>query len=544
MKKLTKTLPFGFFVAIFLIFPQTSSAISMSDCLSASPGTYLWCQGADGKCRSIIAPTSGDLTEIDNWKNGTTCNNDPRLGILAPIGCTQDQGTPPECDKAPPASQGIGCCVLSSPTGARCIDVSPIQKDACQAASLHFDIQSFISQAATFGLADVTDIASVTYNDKTACTAIPSCPGYRTPTGEGSKQTEPNFTPVKPLLQINIPTVNFSDIKVQGERGSRYVDIPYLAEYLKGVFNYALGLLAMVAIIIMMIGGVKYIMARGGGGVAEAKKMIGNAIFGLLLGLLSFVILNAVSPSLTNLSTLRTPYIERINVDVEYPPPPPESSSSENDGSSPPPGGKVPFFGQYAAPWGEYRPNGQGGEDPKCQSIRARGCGTTSLAMVLKFYGKNVTPKDTASWGLDCGIPRGAWQPFSRSWTSSPWSDLKFERVDANKAMELASQGRPIVFNCAPCVGSRQNGSIKGYRGHYMVLTGSNDGGQTFTVNDPGANLNSGIVKMTREQVTTPLLSDWQKDCSNDNCRNNYSGSRIIDGKIQNAFKFGLYVHP
>lgn len=78
-----------------------------------------------------------------------------------------------------------------------------------------------------------------------------------------------------------------------------------------------------------------------------------------------------------------------------------------------------------------------------------------------------------------------------------------------------------------------------------MVLTGSSDGGQTFMVNDPGANLNSGIVKMTKEQVVNPLLSDWIKDCGNDNsCINRYNGARVVDGHIQNAFKFGLYVHP
>ena len=271
--------------------------------------------------------------------------------------------------------------------------------------------------------------------------------------------------------------------------------------------------------------------------------MMGNAIFGLALGLGSYVILKSISPNLTELTKLRTPYIERITVDIEYPPPPPESSSSENDGSSPPPGGKVPFFGQYAAPWGELRPDGNGGWDnPKCQTIRARACGTTSLAMVLKFYGKNVTPKETAAWGLSCGIPKGAWQPFdpSRSWSSSPWSDLKFERVNAERAMELAAQGKPIVFNCAPCVGFRPNGGIKGYGGHYMVLTGSNDGGQTFTVNDPGSNPRSGIVKMTREQIVSPTVADWQKDCANDACRNKYGSVSNIAG----AFKFGLYIHP
>ncbi len=533
------------FLAISLSLPIAANATAFVTCGDGNNGTgnLLWCISAQQKCAST--PYDAALNNPDQ-----NCQKiDQRLGSFSGLGClaTKNAAPQPECSGSASVNVGggIGCCVLSSAVGKKCIDISTsIQKDACAA-------NSFLSGVATtawttiFPALSLTgDIANVQFMEPAQCAQEPTCPTYNA-SAAAAPIPEFKFEPIKPKLQIDIPTVKFSDIKLEGEKGSRYIDIPFLAEYIRGVYQYAIGFLAMLAVIMLMIGGVKYIMARGGAGVGEAKKMIGNAIFGLILGFGSYIILNSISPSLTNLTTLRTLFIERETAEVEYPPPPPESSSSENDGSAPPPGGKVPFFGQYAAPWGEMKPDGSGGWDnPKCQSIRARGCGTTSLAMVLKFYGKNVTPKDTGSWGLKCGIPKGAWLPPS-SLADSPWPDLKMERIGAEKAMELAAQGKPIIFNCAPCVGFRRNGNIKKYGGHYMVLTGSDDGGQTFTVNDPGANLNAGIVKMTREQVVNPLVTDWQKACGSDSsCMNKYGGSRVTDGRIQKAFKFGLYVHP
>ena len=183
------------------------------------------------------------------------------------------------------------------------------------------------------------------------------CKAPAAATGGGLKTVETNFTPIKPLLQINIPTVNFSDIKVQGETGSRYVDIPYLAEYIKGVFNYALGFLAMLAVIALMIGGTKYILARGNpGAIGQAKTMMGNAVFGLILGLASFVILNAVSPSLTNLSTLRTPYLERTVFDFESTVFDKTTENQGNVSTIPAPGDLGKIFQSYADCYG-FDPN-------------------------------------------------------------------------------------------------------------------------------------------------------------------------------------------
>lgn len=416
MKNLLKIFCLGGTLAIFLLLPLGGHAI---DCTS-NGDVYIFCKLPGGTCTNNLLPQ-----EQKNNANAYCTQFQAQF-----VGCTASASdNPGVC-----ALQVPGCCSVAQ--GGRIVSCSDTVAQNCNTAVVGtifwanqncstLDSCGGKTQAATpTGCCKRTDACTdnITQQDCSNsftgaswvqdATCGQGCQAAASTSGGGSsggvKQVETNFTPIKPVLQINIPTVNFSDIKVQGETGSRYVDIPYLAEYITGVFNYALGFLAMLAVIILMIGGMQYILARGDPGkIGSAKKMMGNAIFGMILGLSSYLILNAVSPSLTNLSTLRTPYIERVTANVDYPPPPEEPSSPADDGSSPPPGGKVPFFGQFVPPWSEVRPAGGGNEDTtgKCQTIRARGCGTTSFAMVLKFYGKNVTPKEHWALGIKLRKP-------------------------------------------------------------------------------------------------------------------------------------------
>jgi len=69
----------------------------------------------------------------------------------------------------------------------------------------------------------------------------------------------------------------------------------------------------VLAVIFMMIGGFRWIVSAGGGQIAEAKKMITNAIIGLLIAFSSFVILQTINPALTR---LQLPRIQKIKACV------------------------------------------------------------------------------------------------------------------------------------------------------------------------------------------------------------------------------------
>ncbi len=164
----------------------------------------------------------------------------------------------------------------------------------------------------------------------------------------------------------------------------------------------------------------------------------------------------------------------------------------------------VPYFAQWDGPWAKMKPGDQGWPladsqqgRTDCSTIQQRGCGPTSLAMVLSFYGENVTPLDTAKWGLGC---TGAWQPktLKEGW---PWSNLNAKVIKKTEILGLLKQGKPIVFNCAPCNGLNKDGLPgKSYKGHYVVLTGFLSD-SAIGVNDPGANPAKRIMTMTADQV-------------------------------------------
>lgn len=111
----------------------------------------------------------------------------------------------------------------------------------------------------------------------------------------------------KPALAVEIPGIFFSDIVEEG--GFLYVR--YLPEYIAGVYRYVLGGAAIIATVMIMIGGVQYIFGGAGSeNISKAKTRISNAAVGLVLILTAYVILAAVNPALTAFHALRLQEID------------------------------------------------------------------------------------------------------------------------------------------------------------------------------------------------------------------------------------------
>lgn len=104
-----------------------------------------------------------------------------------------------------------------------------------------------------------------------------------------------------PNLGVAIPGVNFAaTLNDQGLLESNFI-----AAYVSGVYRYLLSISVTIAIVMVMIGGVQYVI--GGGAqeqVSKGKERIVNAVTGLILLLSVFVILYTVNPQLTVLNTL------------------------------------------------------------------------------------------------------------------------------------------------------------------------------------------------------------------------------------------------
>lgn len=158
-------------------------------------------------------------------------------------------------------------------------------------------------------------------------------PAYAQDAMEDSKKVfETNLLPD---LNIDIPTVQFSDIKIMddlddsGNVMTRTIDVPWLAEYVVGVYKFGVGIAGALAAVMMMIGGFQYLTAGGDASrVGAAKKRISDALVGLMLTLGVYLILFTLSPDLVKLDALTFDIIETRHYIA-----PPENEDEQVSGS-------------------------------------------------------------------------------------------------------------------------------------------------------------------------------------------------------------------
>jgi len=153
------------------------------------------------------------------------------------------------------------------------------------------------------------------------------------PQKEEVSQKETSFVP--PKLQISIPgltlTTEESKLKICTECADPDIidpvdcpkekcknwayRIPWIGEYLAAFYKWAVGALAILAVIMIMINGVRWILAGGlPDKISEAKKGISSAIIGLVLVLLVHQILSLVDSRLTIFKPIVIGVIRRVEI--------------------------------------------------------------------------------------------------------------------------------------------------------------------------------------------------------------------------------------
>ena len=74
-----------------------------------------------------------------------------------------------------------------------------------------------------------------------------------------------------------------------------------LKQYLTWAFRFTLALAGFLAVMMIVIGGVEYIISGANEGMrSEAHKRISNAIYGLILALVSYLVLYTINPNLVD----------------------------------------------------------------------------------------------------------------------------------------------------------------------------------------------------------------------------------------------------
>lgn len=111
-----------------------------------------------------------------------------------------------------------------------------------------------------------------------------------------------------PKLQIDIPNLTFADkiTAEDGPGGIKRFSVPYLAAYINAVYKYALGLGVLIGVIVLMYAGFRWMSSFGNTkAIEEAKTMVGNSVFGLVLLFSAFTILYYINPELPKLTALQ-----------------------------------------------------------------------------------------------------------------------------------------------------------------------------------------------------------------------------------------------
>lgn len=83
-----------------------------------------------------------------------------------------------------------------------------------------------------------------------------------------------------------------------------------LAEYVRFLYLWFIGVVALAAGIMVTVGGVRYLLATGNPGKEQdAKDQISHALLGLIVALGSYLILRTINPSLVNLGASELPMV-------------------------------------------------------------------------------------------------------------------------------------------------------------------------------------------------------------------------------------------
>ncbi len=97
------------------------------------------------------------------------------------------------------------------------------------------------------------------------------------------------------------PNISLGPFKA-GQSVSVPGDFTFLKEYIIAIYKFIIGLSAILAVIVIAIGGIIWATAAGSAGqVSKAKGLITGSLFGLVLTLLSYSLLSAVNSDITNL---------------------------------------------------------------------------------------------------------------------------------------------------------------------------------------------------------------------------------------------------
>lgn len=117
-------------------------------------------------------------------------------------------------------------------------------------------------------------------------------------------------------LQIPIPGLGQS-LPVCATRGDE-LQCTGIAQYIAFMYRWLVGIAAVLAVLALTWGGVRWLTSAGeSGAIQDAKKIMGNAIVGLAIAFCSYALLWAINPELVQFNPLRIRPISEIALEIK-----------------------------------------------------------------------------------------------------------------------------------------------------------------------------------------------------------------------------------
>jgi hypothetical protein len=122
-------------------------------------------------------------------------------------------------------------------------------------------------------------------------------------------EKEPKFD--IPIPEVNIPTVKLTKVDcVADDTGKYNCAIPWIGEYINGIYQYGINIVGILAAIMLMAGGLLWLISGGDASkITQAKDIIIGSITGMVILMASYIILTQVNPDLVKMGSISTGYI-------------------------------------------------------------------------------------------------------------------------------------------------------------------------------------------------------------------------------------------
>lgn len=265
---------------LFLIASMTVPGLASaqtSSCLCTIAGTGI----ASGMSPSALAAATN---ESQRTEARSGCENAPLSGRFDPsvFSCT----IPRACE--PSFAESLNRAIGSNPVRASCVT------------------------RATPGGAAAPPATTRTTPPTAPPTTTVSSPADEA-TGQEEAAADRPFVPILPNPSVPIPGVRFTP----AAEDSGLISIPYLAQYISGIYRLSVGLGAILASIMIVYGGFRYMLSASAPGVSDGKTIIQDAVIGLVVLLSSFLILKTINPKLVEMSPLRIQRVQPIPPSAE-----------------------------------------------------------------------------------------------------------------------------------------------------------------------------------------------------------------------------------